>query len=710
MKQLWKFLTKQRKNISILWKHMLMMVCILALALLALIINNRQSLKTLTADNISKFQIALDRDCALLGEEMHRTIAIPTGVEGTRYYDYIIGVTGGFLEDKYHPVLEYLRKALNNQLYLQGDSRMSLLYMSGCGSIVTNDRVFPMARDCFERHIQFTQTGTETILGYLRERGSVTFLPVQPVKLGSDDYQLCLAHIIHPADSNLAVMSIYSLETVLETLGFTYLPQESGIRLTQGDGRLLLQYPETFSDAEEADYYRLDSALVPYDIQVSLWIPKSYFSELLQPVHLSGIFSVTSAAVLGLILSFLLSQVSVKPFRQLLSDHGSGDGQEPGNEIAGLDQLLKSSRQQTDELQKRLINQVLSGVFYGAVLSEREEQLLKKGLDPFPETFRVAILHTEERINSVLGIRLEAMFPDMLWTPMNPRETGILFPGTEDQVARLTQTVEQINGELPDGQRLCCGVSGVAQALGSLHTAVRQARAALPQQGGISLFPEKRISLRAVSWLQHERLYKSISSNDAENALKLLQEMMLLTDSANVREVFYNVRFVLRSAAEEMELPPLAHCDTDYAPNLLVRENMQVLETMLADLFRKMEEQRIRKTSTRENRIMEYMQEHFSNSQMCASEVADEFKLSPKRIYEIVRAVTGMSFNEYLLQLRMKHAAVLLVTTQDSINEIAVRCGYQAFSTFYRVFKRYYGVAPGQFRAGGSGKQHFAQE
>lgn len=704
MKKVWLYLTKRHENVSILWKHMLMMACILALALLALIINNRQSLKTLTDDNIGQFQIALDRDCAALGENMHRTIAIPAGVEGSRYYDYIRGITEGYLEDKYYPVLYYLRKALNNQVYLQGESSMTILYMSGCGSVVTNEGVFPAAEDCFEKHVQFSKTGTETILGYLRERGSVTFLPVQPVKLGTQEYKPCLGHIIHPTDTNVAVMSVYSLDTVLEALGFTYLPEESGLRLTQEDGRLLLQYPEDFQ--EDKDYYRLDSNLNPYDIQVSLWIPKSYFSEILRPVHMTGVLSVLSVTVLGLVLSFLLSQVSVKPFRQLLSDHGVGDSREHGNEIAGLDQLLKASRQQTDELRGRLTDQILSGAFSGVVLSEREEQLLKRGVKPFPETFRAAILHTDEQINSILGIRLEALFPDALWTPMNPRETGLLFSGNEEQLERLTQEVKLVNDQLPDGQSLCCGVSGVAQDLGSLHTAVRQARTALPQQGGTALFPEKRISLRAVSWLQQERLYKSIFANDAESALRLLQEMMLLTDNTNVREVFYNVRFVLRSAAEEMELPTLTHSDTEYAPNLLAWENMQKLEAMFHDLFQKMGEKRTQKASTRRERIMEFIQENFADYRLCASMVADEFMLSEKRIYEIVREMTGMSFNEYLLRMRMKQAAVLLVTTQESINDIAGRCGYQGFSTFYRVFKRYYGMPPGQFRAG----QHSTQE
>lgn len=704
MKRVWKYFTKRHNKISILWKHMLMMVCILALALLALVINNRQSQRTLTADNIGKFQIALDRDCAALGENMHRTVAIPAGVEGTRYYDYIRSVTTGHLEDKYYPVLNYLRKALNNQVYLQGDSTMTVLFLSGCGSAVANDGVFPTAQECFARHIQFSETGTETILGYLRERGSITFLPIQPVKLGLKEYTPCLGHIIHPTDTNVAVMSIYTLDTVLEALGFPYLPEESGLRLTQDDGRLLLQYPEDF--AGDKGYFRLDSTLTPYDIQVSLWIPESYFTELLRPVYLTGILSVVFVTVLGLGLSFLLSQVSVKPIRQLLSDHGAGDTSEHGNEIAGLDQLLKSSRQRTEELQSRLTNQILSGAFSGVVLSEREEQLLKKGLEPFPETFRVAILHTDEQVNSILGIRLESLFPNMLWTPMNPRETGVLFPGSEEQVAKLTMEVSRINDQLPEGQCLCCGVSGIAQNLGSLHTAVRQARTALPQQGGTMLFPEKRISPKAVSWLQQERLYKSIFSNDAESALKLLQEMMLLTDNANVREVFYNVRFVLRSAAEEMELPPLVHGDTEYAPNLMARENMQNLEAMLRDLFEKIGQKRSQKASTRRERIMEYIRENFSDYRLCATVVADEYMLSEKRIYEIVREMTGMSFNEYLLQLRMKQAALLLVSTEDSINEIAERCGYQGFSTFYRVFKRHYGVAPGQFRAG----QHSAQE
>ena len=164
------------KQISILWKHMLMMLSILALALIALLINNKQSLKTLTKEHLTKYQIAFEQDCSALSSTMYATIAIPDGIEGTRYYDYIKSAQDGQLDIKYYPVLNYLRKALNNQVYLRDSSETCLLYMSGCNSIVTNEKNFPKAEDCFDQYIAFSETGSETLLGYLKDRDVVMLL------------------------------------------------------------------------------------------------------------------------------------------------------------------------------------------------------------------------------------------------------------------------------------------------------------------------------------------------------------------------------------------------------------------------------------------------------------------------------------------------------------------------------------------------------
>ena len=98
---------------------------------------------------------------------------------------------------------------------------------------------------------------------------------------------------------------------------------------------------------------------------------------------------------------------------------------------------------------------------------------------------------------------------------------------------------------------------------------------------------------------------------------------------------------------------------------------------------------------------MEYIKHHYSKYDLCAAVVAEQFQVSEKWVYELVRERTEMSFNEHLLSLRMRRAAYLLATTQNSVTEIADQCGYQASSTFFRVFKKYYGMSPGQYRTEG---------
>ena len=230
---------------------------------------------------------------------------------------------------------------------------------------------------------------------------------------------------------------------------------------------------------------------------------------------------------------------------------------------------------------------------------------------------------------------------------------------------------------------------------------MRQARVALPQTAGSNLFPSERINDYAISWLQHERLYQSIFTNDEDTATKLLSGIARQTNSGNVREVFYNVRFVLRSAAEEMDIPLLADNELEYNPNLMPRENIQSLERMLHDMFLQIGEKNRVRISTRKERIVDHIKQNYFDYHLCATSVAETFGVSEKRVYEVVRELTDMSFNEYLLSLRMKRAAHLLVATQESIADIADQCGFQGSSTFYRVFKKYYGMPPGQYRTDG---------
>lgn len=58
------------------------------------------------------------------------------------------------------------------------------------------------------------------------------------------------------------------------------------------------------------------------------------------------------------------------------------------------------------------------------------------------------------------------------------------------------------------------------------------------------------------------------------------------------------------------------------------------------------------------------------------------------------RAVTGKNFKEYLNQVRIAHAEKALLTTDQSVTEIANRCGYDNVSYFISVYKGIKGKTP----------------
>ena len=62
------------------------------------------------------------------------------------------------------------------------------------------------------------------------------------------------------------------------------------------------------------------------------------------------------------------------------------------------------------------------------------------------------------------------------------------------------------------------------------------------------------------------------------------------------------------------------------------------------------------------------------------------------------RRQVGMSPMQYVTLSRLNHARTLLRSTDLSVMEIAMQCGYADMSNFIRRFRRQYGMTPLQFR------------
>lgn len=95
--------------------------------------------------------------------------------------------------------------------------------------------------------------------------------------------------------------------------------------------------------------------------------------------------------------------------------------------------------------------------------------------------------------------------------------------------------------------------------------------------------------------------------------------------------------------------------------------------------------------------MVKFIREHFSES-ISLQRLAGEFNLSESYISSLIKKKTGKGFGEHLVEVRIKKAQEYLRTTNDSIEQIAVRVGYQDYFYFTRVYKKATGISPAAYR------------
>lgn len=82
------------------------------------------------------------------------------------------------------------------------------------------------------------------------------------------------------------------------------------------------------------------------------------------------------------------------------------------------------------------------------------------------------------------------------------------------------------------------------------------------------------------------------------------------------------------------------------------------------------------------------------------SEVIERSHYSQRHFIRLFSAAYGMSPQRYLLDVRLRHAGAILRDSRLPVTEIAASCGFGDPNYFSRVFRKYTGVSPSEFRGG----------
>lgn len=93
----------------------------------------------------------------------------------------------------------------------------------------------------------------------------------------------------------------------------------------------------------------------------------------------------------------------------------------------------------------------------------------------------------------------------------------------------------------------------------------------------------------------------------------------------------------------------------------------------------------------------EYVLQHYAED-ISLTEVANHVSLSPSYFSKRFKKDNNMNFIDYLVDVRIQRAKVLLISSRYKVNEICKMCGFNSLNHFYKTFKDVTGYTAQEYR------------
>lgn len=94
---------------------------------------------------------------------------------------------------------------------------------------------------------------------------------------------------------------------------------------------------------------------------------------------------------------------------------------------------------------------------------------------------------------------------------------------------------------------------------------------------------------------------------------------------------------------------------------------------------------------------MDYIYKNYTDK-ITLQDISAKVNFSTYYLSHLIKAVSGLSFKEYINMLRVEDSEKLLLTSRKSITEIAYECGFSDVKYYNKHFVRWYHDTPGVYR------------
>jgi len=182
------------------------------------------------------------------------------------------------------------------------------------------------------------------------------------------------------------------------------------------------------------------------------------------------------------------------------------------------------------------------------------------------------------------------------------------------------------------------------------------------------------------------------------------------------REEGFDCRFVMLTAMSEFEYARQAI--EQGASGYLLKLSLDVdgLKTTLGKVVRELEQrEKLRKVDKwfpeegraeptdhpEMNRIIAYVGRHYAE-EITLKGMAEYIRMDASYVSDLFKKKTGSTLTHYVQNRRIQAAKMLLAETELTVSEIGRRVGFENDNYFIKIFKRWCGATPNEYRRAAS--------
>ena len=173
-----------------------------------------------------------------------------------------------------------------------------------------------------------------------------------------------------------------------------------------------------------------------------------------------------------------------------------------------------------------------------------------------------------------------------------------------------------------------------------------------------------------------------------------------------IKQLMYELRGTALKISDQLELLEQNTEDEDSIVKLFSKfdfalsaeDKFNYFKEILLYLCDNVEKRKRSKNYILKEKVLNYIACYYTDSELTLVDIADKHGLSSGYLAHFIKEQTGESFSSYLETIRMRKAQEYLSSSDYSVNEIMNKIGYSNQSTFFKAFKRVYGITPTMVR------------